>query len=134
MYTITTDTCTIFNHKDDWIRVEDLETYHILGLLKIAQTKTGGLISKLLLKSGTNVEQNINDPYGDGDQSILLGTELEPQRHIVRGLFAMEGDIEHHMRKTSGLTSFEWNCIISDTKAVKKEVKHCSVVKNKRNL
>lgn len=32
----------------------------------------------------------------------------------------MGGDIEHHMREPSGLTSFAWKCIIGDTKAVEK--------------
>jgi len=105
--------------------VEDPETRQLQSLLKMAQTKkqTVELIRKLLLKSGTNVEQNNNDPFGDGDQSVLLGTELEPERHILRDLFAMGGDIEHHMRETSGLTSFAWNCIIGDTKAVEKALK-----------
>ena len=35
----------------------------------------------------------------------------------------MGGDIEHHMREPSGLTSFAWKCIIGDTKAVEKALK-----------
>jgi hypothetical protein len=107
------------------LNVSDLETYQLQNMLKIAVTKeqTIELIRKLLISAGTNVIQNDNDPFGDGDQSVLLGADLEPQRQVLRSLFASGGDIEHHMRPASGLSSFAWNCIMGDTKAVEQALK-----------
>jgi hypothetical protein len=115
------------------LNVSDPETYRLQKMLKTAVTKeqTIELIRKLLIKAGTNVEQNGNDPFGDGDQSALLGADLEPQRQVLRELFASGGDIEHHMRPASGLTSFAWNCVMGDTKAVEQTLKTTLLLRSK---
>ena len=121
------------NEKLSTLSVSDPETYRLQKMLKAAVTKeqTIELIRKLLIKAGTNVKQNGNDPFGDGDQSTLLGADLEPQRQVLRELFASGGDIEHHMRPASGLTSFAWNCIMGDTKAVEQTLKTTLLLRSK---
>ena len=107
------------------LSVIDPEIRRLESSLKAAKTRfeTVKIIQKLLVKAGTDVDQNDNDPYGDGDQTLILGKELEPHRQILRNLFAAGGDIEHHMIGNSGLTPFSWSCVMGDTKAVENTLK-----------
>jgi len=107
----------------------DPEVRELERALPFAQFKeqSVGIIRKLLIKAGTDVDQNDRDPYGDGDQSLLLGMELESKRQILRNLFSEGGDIEQHMRGGStGFTDFSWSCIKGDTKAVERKLKAVS--------
>lgn len=81
------------NSKLSTLSVSD--PYRLQKMLKAAVTKeqTIELIRKLLIKAGTNVKQNGNDPFGDGDQSAPPGADLEPQRQLLRELFASGGDL-----------------------------------------
>mmetsp|Transcript_12518 Transcript_12518/g.31525 ORF Transcript_12518/g.31525 Transcript_12518/m.31525 type:complete len:184 (+) Transcript_12518:82-633(+) len=87
--------------------------------------ESAGVIRRLLVEAGTNVEQNDRDPCGDGDQTPLLGTELESKRQILRNLFASGADI-HFYTTGDGLTDFAYNCVKGDTKAVEKALKQAS--------
>ncbi len=74
-------------------------------------------ISKLLYAAGTDIQQNEDDPYGDGDQSMLVGKNLESRQQILRNLFATGGDF-HFYRRGNGLTDFAFSCVKGDVKAV----------------
>ena len=106
----------------------DSEVRQLESSLAMAQYKeqTVKLIRRLLVKAGTDVDQNDKDPYGDGDQTLLAGVKVESQRQILRNLFAAGGDIEHHLRN-DGLTSFSWSCVKGDTTAIERRLKEASL-------
>jgi hypothetical protein len=100
----------------------DPETHQLERSLAMPHTadQAGKNIRRLLVKSGTDVDKNDKDPYGDGDQTRLLGGHLEAQRRILLNLYSIGGDIEHYLTETSRLTPFSWNCVVGDRKAVEK--------------
>ena len=104
--------------------IKELET-----ALKTANLKEQrmGIIQKLLIKAQTDIVANRMDPYGDGDQSVLIGADLEIQRQILRNLYAAGGDIIQYLQDPiSGYSSFATNCISGNVKAVERMLNRAS--------
>ena len=84
-------------------------------------------IKKLMIKitrlSGTNVEQNEGDPFGNGDQSPCgeLGNtdEGEETRQILRYLFQNGGDLNSYLM-FDRFTQFAHACVIGDAATVRR--------------
>ena len=91
---------------------EDSEIEMLESSLKVAQTKeqNSETIRKLLTKVGTDVHLNDIEKYGDGDQSLLIGKDLETKRQVLHNLWAMGGDIEHHLGDSFGHNVFSTSC------------------------
>ena len=53
-------------------------------------------IRHFLIETGTDVNRNDNDPYGDGDQSMIVTFQ---QRDLARQIFAAGGDIGGHFSR-----------------------------------
>lgn len=88
-------------------------------------SETQATIRKLLTISGTNLKQNDDDPFGDGDQSGCgkLGLGGESTRQILRSLFGNGGDIDTYLRHPDALTSFAYACAIGDISTVEQMLK-----------
>mmetsp|Transcript_37067 Transcript_37067/g.64990 ORF Transcript_37067/g.64990 Transcript_37067/m.64990 type:complete len:556 (-) Transcript_37067:298-1965(-) len=95
---------------------------------------TRDIVRKLVVLAGTNTETNDNDPYGDGDQSLVgVGKEHdssnmkklmeeEPARQILRELFGIGGDLESHLLQ-NGLSPFAMMCCSGNAAVVEKAIK-----------
>mmetsp|Transcript_2551 Transcript_2551/g.3720 ORF Transcript_2551/g.3720 Transcript_2551/m.3720 type:complete len:569 (+) Transcript_2551:145-1851(+) len=91
------------------------------------------IVRKLLIMSGTDVEMNDKDPYGDGDQSLVGAgedyTSADPRKlmkansiqQILRSLFNAGGDLESHLR--GGLSPFARACCLGNASAVEQAIK-----------
>ncbi len=77
------------------------------------------IFQQLVSLSGTNVQQNTNDPFGDGDQSGCgqLGMQGEQTRQILRSLFSQGGDLDSYLCY-NGFTEFGYACAIGDASTV----------------
>ena len=114
---------------------EDSEIEMLESSLKVAWTKeqTAEIIRKLLTKVGTDVHLNDIEKYGNGDQSLLIGKDLETKRQVLRNLWVMGGDIEHHLRDRFGQNAFSTSCVMGNATAVE-EMLQAEPLKERRLL
>ena len=101
------------------------------------------VIRKLALLSGTDVEMNDNDPYGDGDQSLVgvgenhdpsnetMVMRGEPTRQILRDLFSVGGDLQSYLAYR-GLSPFALMCCVGNAKGVEKALKETTAGSEER--
>ena len=76
-------------------------------------------IRKDLKKHGTNVEQNEADPYGDGDQSLVLTGGFQRQQ-FYRDLYSNGGDINYLADVgLAPLSEFAKHCITGNVDGVR---------------
>jgi hypothetical protein len=88
--------------------------------------ETSATIRKLLELAGTDLEQNDNDPFGDGDQSGCgrLGLIGESIRQILRSLFAQGGDLDSYLCfKEGAFSPFGYACATGDVSKVEHMLK-----------
>ena len=87
--------------------------------------ETSATIRKLLELAGTDLEQNDNDPFGDGDQSGCghLGLTGESTRQILRSLFAQGGDLDSYLCFKGGFSPFGYACATGDVSKVENMLK-----------
>ena len=80
-------------------------------------------IRQLAILAGTDVELNDRDPYGDGDQSDVGEKSIagEPQRQILRNMFAEGGDLGAFLRYQA-LSPFAMACASGNAKLVLKMI------------
>jgi hypothetical protein len=81
---------------------------------KILQTSHTDLM-QMIKKSGTNVEANCRDPFGDGDQSPVLGRKAE----ILREVWFAGGDF-FNVLEGGGLSRFSTACFSGCVSVVRK--------------
>ena len=87
--------------------------------------ETSATIRKLLELAGTDLEQNDNDLFGDGDQSGCghLGLIGESTRQILRSLFAQGGDLDSYLCFKGGFSPFGNACATGDVSKVENMLK-----------
>lgn len=78
-------------------------------------------IRKILVRNGTNVELNDRDPYGDGDQSRLMGSRKSQQAH--RDLFAEGGDFFESASVQGTISDFSMMCMLGSVQKVEELLK-----------
>ena len=102
--------------------ISSIQVNQLLADLEIPRPiqQTSLTIRKLLALSGTDVEQNDKDLFGDGDQSGcgMLGMEGESTRQILRSLFSNGGDLDSYLCY-NGFSPFGYACGIGDVATVR---------------
>jgi hypothetical protein len=76
-------------------------------------------IRRDLSRNGTDVHQNKQDPYGDGDQSMVSASRAQ----VYRDLFATGADI-HHIAESGcrHMSEFARECLVGNVPAVQKKL------------
>ena len=109
----------------------------------IPPQKTLEIIRKLAVLSGTDVEMNDNDAYGDGDQSLVgvgenhdpsnraMVERGEPVRQILRDLFSVGGDLQSYLLYKR-LSPFALMCVLGNAKGVELALKQTAVGSEER--
>ena len=104
----------------DFMQREQVEAYQLMDeMSRLSLTQVRARIRQGLERHGTNVEQNDNDPTGDGDQSPV---RLDHDgKQFYRDLFATGGDINNLVDEgfDQVLTPFGFNCVIGTVPKVK---------------
>lgn len=86
------------------------------------------IVRRLLEKAGTNCDKNDEDPFGDGDQTMICGFENENKSQILRNLWSMGGDIEHWLRGyPHSMPAFHFHCVNGDKRRVEAVLKGLSL-------
>ena len=85
----------------------------------LTSKQTSIVIEQLLLLTGTDIELNRRDAYGDGDQSLIGGREGKDEKRcqIIRELWGQGGDIMRHL--VESCTEFERACAFGNITVVK---------------
>ena len=118
-----------FNKNQGLEEKEAKELYQKLtqgALSRIDEAKA--IIRKLTVLSGTDVNINDSDPYGDGDQRDVL---KESKRQILRNLFSDGGDLESCL-VFRGLSPFGYACAQGNKQMVLNMIKATKEWSNER--
>mmetsp|Transcript_12145 Transcript_12145/g.14126 ORF Transcript_12145/g.14126 Transcript_12145/m.14126 type:complete len:578 (+) Transcript_12145:128-1861(+) len=83
-------------------------------------TQSDATMRQLLTLSGTNVKQNDDEPYGNGDQSDVgePGFKGEQTRQILRNLFSEGADLDSYIC-FRGFSPFAFACATGNVSVVK---------------
>eukprot|EP00957_Ditylum_brightwellii_P199697 15223374-Ditylum_brightwellii.AAC.1 len=100
---------------DKMLSVESTRLLEKLNSPRLSLDEVTSIMRQLLAMCGTDNAMNDNDPYGDGDQSVVgeRGLLGEGTRQIPRRLWARGGDMEHYL--IYGLfTPLAYSCAIGN--------------------
>jgi hypothetical protein len=87
------------------------------------------IIRRLLENTGTDVALNELDPYGDGDQTPIVG---EPQAQVHREMWNIGGDVASHLYDPRYMSDFIMHCIQGKTQTVESILKKSSVEERRK--
>jgi ankyrin repeat protein len=102
----------------------DDDAAELLKDIEIPKTLKGHVetLRKLIATTGTDVEQNDRDPYGDGDQRPI---RTETKCQVFRNIWEDGGDIAT-LLSVRGLSPFAMDCVQGNKKAVLKKLENAS--------